>query len=116
TVFGDTNRLVQILMNLLVNAATYSAPDKTIAVSLFEKGNHAVIEVKDEGIGIDAAEINRLFERFYRVDKARSRNSGGTGLGLSIVKHLVEAHHGKIEVKSTPGKGSVFTIYLPLAE
>lgn len=116
TVFGDTNRLVQILMNLLVNAATYSASEKTIAVNLFKKGNQAVIEVQDEGIGIDPSEINRLFERFYRVDKARSRNSGGTGLGLSIVKHLVEAHHGKIEVTSTPGKGSIFTIYLPIAE
>lgn len=116
SVAGDANRLVQIMMNLLVNALTYSASDKTVTVRLFEKRNQAVVEVEDEGIGIHPSEINRLFERFYRVDKARSRNSGGTGLGLSIVKHLVEAHHGKIEVRSTPGKGSVFTIYLPLAD
>lgn len=116
SVAGDANRLVQIMMNLMVNALTYSTPEKTITVRLFEKGGKAVIEVEDEGIGIDPSEIHRLFERFYRVDKARSRNSGGTGLGLSIVKHLVEAHRGKIEVQSTPGKGSVFSIYLPLAD
>lgn len=116
TVKGDANRLVQILMNLLSNAIAYSAAEKTITISLYQKKNYAVIDVADEGIGIGPKELNRLFERFYRVDKARSRNSGGTGLGLSIVKHLVEAHHGKIEVKSTPGVGSVFTIHLPLAD
>lgn len=115
-VSGDANRLVQIMMNLLVNAITYSAAEKTVTVRLSQKGSQAVVEVEDEGIGIEASEISRLFERFYRVDKARSRNSGGTGLGLSIVKHLVEAHHGKIEVRSIPGRGSVFTIYLPLAD
>ncbi len=115
-VAGDANRLIQIMMNLLVNAITYSAAEKTIRVRLKGAGNQAIIEIEDEGIGIAPSEINRLFERFYRVDKARSRNSGGTGLGLSIVKHLVEAHHGKIEVRSTPGKGSIFTLYLPLAE
>lgn len=115
-VSGDANRLVQIMMNLLVNAITYSAAEKTVTVRLSRKGSQAVVEVEDEGIGIEASEISRLFERFYRVDKDRSRNSGGTGLGLSIVKHLVEAHHGKIEVRSIPGRGSVFTIYLPLAD
>ncbi|MFD1030409.1 two-component system histidine kinase PnpS [Metaplanococcus flavidus] len=114
-VAGDANRLVQILMNLLANAINYSAPEKTIEISLYENRNQAVIKVKDEGIGIASAEIPRLFERFYRVDKARSRNSGGTGLGLSIVKHLIEAHHGKVEVDSTVGVGTTFTIYLPLA-
>lgn len=116
TVAGDTNRLVQILMNLLVNALTYSSPEKTIRIKLYNTKNQAIVEVEDEGIGIEPSEIHRLFERFYRVDKARSRNSGGTGLGLSIVKHLVEAHHGKIEVQSKPGKGSIFTIYLPLSK
>ena len=115
-VSGDANRLVQIMMNLLINAITYSAAEKTVTVRLSRKGSQAVVEVEDEGIGIEASEISRLFERFYRVDKDRSRNSGGTGLGLSIVKHLVEAHHGKIEVRSIPGRGSVFTIYLPLAD
>ncbi|HSJ37525.1 MAG TPA: ATP-binding protein [Planococcus sp. (in: firmicutes)] len=116
TVAGDANRLVQILMNLLANAINYSAPEKTIEVRLYKDRNQAVIEVKDQGIGVAPSEINRLFERFYRIDKARSRNSGGTGLGLSIVKHLVEAHQGKIEVRSALGKGSTFTIFLPLAE
>ena len=116
TVAGDANRLIQILMNLLANAVNYSAPAKTISISLYKRKNQAVIEIRDEGIGVEPSEINRLFERFYRVDKARSRNSGGTGLGLSIVKHLVEAHQGKIEVQSKPGKGSTFTIFLPLAE
>ncbi|TAA70453.1 two-component system histidine kinase PnpS [Planococcus salinarum] len=116
TVAGDANRLVQILMNLLANAINYSAPEKTIEVRLYQDRNQAVVQVEDQGIGVAPTEISRLFERFYRVDKARSRNSGGTGLGLSIVKHLVEAHQGEIEVVSTPGKGSTFTIFLPLAD
>lgn len=116
TVAGDANRLIQILMNLLANAITYSAPEKTISVRLFKKEHQAVIEIEDQGIGVASSEINRLFERFYRVDKARSRNSGGTGLGLSIVKHLVEAHEGKIEVRSELDKGTVFSIQLPLYE
>lgn len=116
TVAGDANRLIQILMNLLANAINYSASEKTIEVLLYKDRNQAVVKVKDQGIGVAPTEISRLFERFYRVDKARSRNSGGTGLGLSIVKHLVEAHQGKIEVHSTPGKGSTFTIFLPLAD
>lgn len=115
TVAGEANRLVQIIMNLLANATTYSAPEKTITVRLTVKDGQAVTEIEDEGIGVDPSQINRLFERFYRVDKARSRNSGGTGLGLSIVKHLTEAHQGKVEVDSTLGVGTTFTVYLPLA-
>jgi two-component system phosphate regulon sensor histidine kinase PhoR len=72
-----------------------------------------VISVKDEGMGIGREHLGRLFERFYRVDKARSRKLGGTGLGLSIVKHIVTAHGGRVEVESEPNKGSVFFIYLP---
>lgn len=115
TVAGEANRLVQIIMNLLANATTYSAAEKTITVRLYVKDGQAVTEIEDEGIGVDPSQINRLFERFYRVDKARSRNSGGTGLGLSIVKHLTEAHQGKVEVDSTLGVGTTFTVYLPLA-
>jgi len=113
-VMGDGNRLIQVMMNLLINAITYSAADTTIEVWLYKADGKAVIEVKDEGMGIEASEIGRLFERFYRVDRDRSRNSGGTGLGLSIVKHLIEAHHGKVEVASEVGTGTTFTIYLPL--
>src|SRR5690606_21738631 len=80
TVLGESNRLIQIIMNLLVNAITYSAAKTKIKMELFEEGGKAVIKVIDEGIGIEASEISRLFERFYRVDRARSRNSGGTGL------------------------------------
>lgn len=113
---GDPDRLIQVMTNLLVNAITYSTSDTTIRIELFKQGNEAVIHVKDEGIGIEPSEIHRLFERFYRVDRARSRNSGGTGLGLSIVKHLLEAHQGRVEVESTVGIGTTFTIYLPLAQ
>lgn len=115
TVYGDPNRLIQVIMNLLINAVTYSGNNTEITIRLFVKENQAVIQVEDQGIGIESSEIGRLFERFYRVDRARSRNSGGTGLGLSIVKHLIEAHHGKVEVESTVGVGTTFTIYLPLA-
>jgi two-component system phosphate regulon sensor histidine kinase PhoR len=115
TVLGDANRLIQVIMNLLVNAVTYSSNNTEIAIRLFVKDDQAVIQVEDQGIGIESSEIGRLFERFYRVDRARSRNSGGTGLGLSIVKHLIEAHHGKVEVESQVGIGTIFTIYLPLA-
>lgn len=112
---GDANRLIQVMINLLINAITYSGAGTAITVRLFEKDGEAVTEVEDQGIGIAASELPRLFERFYRVDRARSRNQGGTGLGLSIVKHLIEAHHGKVEVRSEVGKGTTFTIYLPLA-
>ena len=78
-------------------------------------GEEAVIRVKDEGCGIAAKHLPRLFERFYRVDKARSREQGGTGLGLAIVKHIVLAHQGSVDVESTVGKGSVFCIRLPAA-
>lgn len=111
---GDPDRLLQVMMNLLVNAITYSSAETMITVRLYEKDERAVIEVEDQGIGIEASEIDRLFERFYRVDRARSRNSGGTGLGLSIVKHLIEAHQGKVEVESTVGVGTKFTVQLPL--
>ncbi|MCJ1908608.1 two-component system histidine kinase PnpS [Planococcus ruber] len=111
---GDPDRLLQVMMNLLVNAITYSSSKTTITVRLYTKGKSALIEVEDQGIGIEASEIGRLFERFYRVDRARSRNSGGTGLGLSIVKHLIEAHHGKVDVESTVGVGTKFTVQLPL--
>src|SRR5690606_4780504 len=80
---GESNRLIQVITNLLVNAITYSAVNTAITVRLYSEGGKGIIEVEDQGIGIEASEINRLFERFYRVDRARSRNSGGTGLGLS---------------------------------
>lgn len=115
TVQGDTNRLIQIFTNLIYNAILYSSEETTISIRVMEEKEYGVVEVKDEGVGIEKGEIPRIFERFYRVDRARSRNSGGTGLGLAIVKHLVEAHHGKVQVESEVGKGTTFRILLPLS-
>lgn len=109
---GDPDRIKQVLINLVSNAITYSPNHGTITISLFDKKEMVSIVVKDSGIGIEKSEIPRIFERFYRVDKARSRNSGGTGLGLAIVKHIIEAHKGNIEVTSVVGKGTTFTVRL----
>lgn len=114
-VLGDENRLIQIFTNLIANAVTYSPGDTVISVVVKGNQEYGIVEVEDQGIGIEKAEIARVFERFYRIDRARSRNSGGTGLGLAIVKHLVEAHHGKIIVKSEVGKGTKIQVYIPLA-
>ncbi|MFO7973087.1 MAG: ATP-binding protein [Candidatus Hydrogenedentota bacterium] len=103
----------QALTNLLDNAVKYSERGSRIVVSLERIDREVAVRVSDQGCGIAAEHIPRLFERFYRVDKARSRAMGGTGLGLAIVKHIVNAHHGRIEVESTPGKGSTFSIILP---
>lgn len=115
-VLGDSNRLIQITMNLLMNALTYSPEEKTVTIFIDQNEKCGILRIQDQGIGIAKEEINRVFERFYRVDRARSRNSGGTGLGLAIVKHLVEAHHGLLEVESEVGKGTVFTISIPLVK
>ncbi|BAB06875.1 ATP-binding protein [Halalkalibacterium halodurans] len=107
---GDPERLKQIAINLVNNAITYTSNGGRIDLALKDHGDVVEFEVNDTGIGIRESEIPRIFERFYRVDRARSRNSGGTGLGLAIVKHLVEAHQGKILVESEFGKGTTFTI------
>ncbi len=113
-VMGDANRLIQIFTNLIANAITYSPEDTTITLRIKENDEYGIVEVEDQGIGIEKSELPSIFERFYRVDKARSRNSGGTGLGLAIVKHLVEAHHGKLDVESEVGKGTCIKIMIPL--
>ncbi|MDQ0197027.1 two-component system histidine kinase PnpS [Neobacillus ginsengisoli] len=109
---GDVNRLKQVFINLIANAITYTPSGGFVKVILLEHRETVRIHVKDSGVGIDKEEIPRIFERFYRVDRARSRNSGGTGLGLAIVKHLVEAHRGMINVRSDVGEGSEFIIEL----
>ncbi|MEG0439367.1 MAG: ATP-binding protein [Solibacillus sp.] len=114
-ILGDTNRLIQVFTNLINNAIAYSKEDTMVTIRISTNDQYGIFEVKDQGIGIEKAEIARIFERFYRVDRARSRNSGGTGLGLSIVKHLIEAHHGKIQVTSEVGSGTSMKVYLPLA-
>ena len=109
--------LEQALINLIDNAIKYSDPGKTVRIAVTHKEDHddrsITIAVADEGSGIDEQYLPRIFERFYRVDRGRSRKLGGTGLGLSIVKHIVQAHGGSVDVKSTPGVGSVFALHLP---
>ncbi|CAG9611449.1 Alkaline phosphatase synthesis sensor protein PhoR [Bacillus rhizoplanae] len=112
SVVGDAERLKQVFINLMNNAILYTPAGGTVSVRLSYDSQNVYIKVSDTGIGIEKEEIPRIFERFYRVDKARSRNTGGTGLGLSIVKHLVEAHHGMITVESAIGVGTTFTVTL----
>jgi two-component system phosphate regulon sensor histidine kinase PhoR len=113
---GDLNALQEILQNLLDNAVRYTLPSGRITVTATSKNGEVVIAVCDTGIGIPKADQERIFERFYRVDAARSRESGGTGLGLSVAKHLVEAQGGHIEVQSEIGRGSTFFVFLPSAQ
>jgi two-component system phosphate regulon sensor histidine kinase PhoR len=115
TVTADRRRLEQILTNLVDNAIKFNRPGGAVSVSASdsEPDTSTLIKVRDQGIGIPAEHLSRVFERFYRVDKARSRDSGGTGLGLAIVKHLAQAHGGEASVVSQPGAGSEFTIRLP---
>ncbi|MDE3057863.1 MAG: HAMP domain-containing protein [Bacteroidota bacterium] len=111
-IYGDRERLRQVVENLVDNAVKYSEPNTTVTISYRDNEHEATIAVADEGIGIAREHLPRIFERFYRVDKDRSREAGGTGLGLAIVKHILEAHHSSIQVKSEVGKGSVFTFVL----
>jgi two-component system phosphate regulon sensor histidine kinase PhoR len=105
--------LEQAVVNLVDNAVKYSEPGSLVEVTATGSGQEILIAVTDRGCGIEKEHLSRIFERFYRVDKARSRKLGGTGLGLAIVKHIAQAHHGQVTVESTPGQGSVFTIHLP---
>lgn len=105
--------LEQAVVNLLDNAVKYSERDSTVQINVNRENKFVTIDVVDHGCGIEAIYLPRLFERFYRVDKARSRKLGGTGLGLAIVKHIAQAHDGRVTVKSEPNKGSTFTIRLP---
>jgi two-component system phosphate regulon sensor histidine kinase PhoR len=109
----DPVLLEQAVVNLLDNAIKYSDPQKPIRIAARRSEGELQISVRDDGIGIEKKHLPRLFERFYRVDKARSRAQGGTGLGLAIVKHIAQAHGGHVTVASTPGEGSAFTIHLP---
>lgn len=109
--FGDKNRLKQVLVNLIQNAIKYTEKGR-VEIVVVEEGKFGKITVRDTGLGIPEADIDRIFERFYRVDKGRSREVGGTGLGLAIVKHILEAHNSKIEVKSIFGLGSEFSFKL----
>ena len=107
---SNRGMLVELLDNLIQNAIRYNIPNGKVRVVVGSKEGKAFLKVSDTGIGIPEADKERVFERFYRVDKSRSRETGGTGLGLAIVKHIVEIHDAKIELDSTPGVGTTFTV------
>jgi signal transduction histidine kinase len=113
-VIADQDQLYRLLSNLVVNSISYTPAHGKVILSLSQERHQAVIQVEDTGIGMNDEELSRIFDRFYRVSKDRSRKSGGTGLGLAIAKAIVEAHDGNLEVESTVGKGSTFTVRLPL--
>ena len=114
TALCDRHRIMQVMYNLIDNAIKYTQRGDHVRAELTRAGKHAVLRVMDTGIGISKDDILHIFERFYRVDRARSRETGGTGLGLSIVKQIVALHRGNVSVTSEPGKGSTFTVELPL--
>jgi two-component system phosphate regulon sensor histidine kinase PhoR len=113
--FSDPEMIIQVFSNLIDNAVKFTPDRGKITVKAREKDDFIQIDVSDTGIGIEEEHLPRIFERFYRVDKARSREMGGTGLGLAIVKHIVHANKGKVSVKSESGKGSTFSVFLPKA-
>ncbi|MBC7549341.1 MAG: two-component sensor histidine kinase, partial [Cellulomonas sp.] len=116
TVYGGHALLVTAVRNLLDNAVAYSGAGTHIGVGVRRAGDLVEIAIVDQGIGIARTDQERVFERFYRVDPARSRDTGGTGLGLSIVKHVVADHGGDVVVWSQPGRGSTFTLRIPAAQ
>lgn len=118
---GDRDQLTQVIQNLIENAIKYGAAETEVVISISQtpaaigvRGPALTVSVKDRGEGIDAIHIPRLTERFYRVDAGRSRDKGGTGLGLAIVKHIINRHRGRLQVESQPGKGSTFSVHLPV--
>jgi signal transduction histidine kinase len=114
-VYGHADQLKQVLVALLDNALKYTPYEGSVSLSLTTSERFAVVKVSDTGIGILPGDLPHIFERFYRADPARSRDRGGTGLGLTIVQSIVQEHEGSIEVESVPGKGSTFTLKLPMA-
>jgi two-component system sensor histidine kinase SenX3 len=114
-VYGDYEQLATAIRNLLENAINYSDEGQTVGVGIKSEGEWCTVSVKDDGAGISPDDQKRVFERFYRVDQSRSRQTGGTGLGLSIVKHIAENHHGRVELASIPGRGSTFSLIIPSA-
>jgi two-component system phosphate regulon sensor histidine kinase PhoR len=109
---ADKKRIFEVISNLVGNAIKYGKKGGKVNVAFYDMDNMVLIEVTDDGIGIEKKDLLRIFERFYRVDKSRSRMQGGTGLGLSIVKHIIEAHEQTIHVKSQLDKGTTFTFML----
>jgi signal transduction histidine kinase len=112
----DREAMASVVVNLLSNAMKFSPETKDVSVRVFRRGDEAVLQVADRGIGISRQDTGRIFERFYRSQNAAGPDAGGSGLGLTIVKHIVEAHGGRITVESEPGRGSVFSVFLPLED
>ena len=113
-IHANLQQMRELLTNLISNAIKYNRPGGQVWINIRETDGQMVIRVKDNGVGIPSDSLDRIFERFYRVDKGRSRKQGGTGLGLSIVKHIVNFYHGTIHVSSEPDMGSEFTVFLPM--
>jgi signal transduction histidine kinase len=110
---GDASRVRQLLLILLDNALTHTPSGGEVSIGVLRQNGHARVTVSDTGAGIPASDIPHIFERFYRADKARTRENGGSGLGLAIAKWIVDAHKGEIQVKSAPGEGTRVAINLP---
>jgi signal transduction histidine kinase len=113
---ADATRIRQIVQNLLANALSHTPEGGRVSVHVAREGGNAVVSVRDSGPGIAAEDLERIFERFYRVDESRGRERGGAGLGLSIVRRLVELHGGKVWAESMPGLGATFVFTLPVAD
>jgi signal transduction histidine kinase len=115
SVLGDAIRLKQAVINLVDNAIKYNRPGGSVVLGISRRGDKVVIEVRDTGPGIAAEDVPLIFDRFYRVDKSRSRAAGGSGLGLAIVRKIAEDHGGMVEVESVVGQGSAFRLILPVS-
>jgi two-component system phosphate regulon sensor histidine kinase PhoR len=109
---ADREKIRQALTNLIENSINYGSEKGRTKLSFYDMDENILCEISDDGVGIESRDIPRLFERFYRVDKSRSRNQGGSGLGLAIVKHIIESHKQTINVRSAPGVGSTFSFTL----
>ena len=112
----DAEAVASVLINLLSNAIKFSSATKEVSIKLFQQGHHAILRVEDKGIGISDKEISRVFEKFYRSKDVKAADAKGSGLGLTLVKHITEAHGGRVEVQSEPGRGSTFTVFLPMSD
>ena len=113
-IYGDADAITEAIENIISNAIRFSSEKKEIQVFTYAKDNFSCVSVKDNGIGIDQNDLNKIFDPFYRSENAKVQKIEGTGLGLPIVKHIIEAHKGKILIESNPEKGSTFTLCFPI--